>query len=108
MAKLNVVANVDVAPLADALANVKAQVSEAVIAIDDDVAIPATVRSGGKAKYPWTELQPGNSFFIPGAKVETFYTLCSTASKKHGCKFIARKWDGEGGVKGVRVWRTKD
>jgi hypothetical protein len=77
------------------------------ITIEDNVPMPESVRTGGKAKYPWAELKEGQSFFIAGAKVETFYTLCSTASKKHKCKFIARKWDGEGGVKGVRVWRTK-
>ena len=78
------------------------------IAIEDGISIPETKRSGGKAKYPWSDLGKGQSFFVPGAKVETFYTLCSSASKKlEGRKFIARKWDGEGGVKGVRVWRSE-
>lgn len=104
MAKINSVAQVVVDNSVDA----PSIPSNDEIKIETGVAIPASARSGGKAKYPWTALAPEQSFFIAGAKVETFYTLCSTASKKHGCKFIARKWTGEGGVKGVRVWRTKD
>lgn len=75
------------------------------ITVEAGIPVPATTQR--KAKYPWGSMSKGDSFFIPGAKVETFYTLCSTASKTHKCKFIARKWDGEGGVKGVRVWRSE-
>lgn len=78
------------------------------ITIDDDIPMPETARAGGKPKYPWATLNEGQSFFVANAKVETFYTLCTTASKKHGHKFIARRWEEKGGVKGVRVWRSKD
>lgn len=77
-------------------------------AIDDNIPMPDTVRTGGKPKYPWATLAEGQSFFVANAKVETFYTLCSTASKKYGHKFIARRWEEKGGIKGVRVWRSKD
>jgi hypothetical protein len=70
--------------------------------IEKNVAIPASVRTGGKSKYPWNELDVGDSFFVPGAKVSTFYTLTTGQNKKDpGKRFIARK-DGEG----VRVWRV--
>jgi hypothetical protein len=96
----------DVAPEAQAEAKAEAQ-AEATsgFVIEDNVAMPSS--SERKAKYPWKELTKGQSFFIPGAKVETFYTLCSSASKKHGGKFIARKWDGPNGVAGVRVWKSE-
>jgi hypothetical protein len=74
--------------------------------IDKGVALPDAKGGGGKAKYPWEALDVGDSFFSPGAKIETFYTLTSAASKKFARKFLARKWD-EAGVAGVRVWRTK-
>lgn len=71
--------------------------------IEKGVALPATVRSGGKAKYPWNDMEIGDSFFVQGAKVETFYTLTATQNKKDASKrFIARKVED-----GVRVWRVE-
>jgi hypothetical protein len=71
--------------------------------IEKNVAVPASVRTGGKSKYPWNEMDVGDSFFVPGAKVETFYTLTATQNKKDaGRRFIARKVDD-----GVRVWRIE-
>lgn len=61
---------------------------------------------GGVSRYPWAAMQPGDMFFVPGGKIETFYTLCSDARKKHGNdfkSFKARKYV-EDGVEGVGVW----
>lgn len=55
------------------------------------------------SKYPWNDMQPGDSFFIPGGKITTFYTLTSDARKKHGKNFRAYKLV-EDGVEGVGVW----
>jgi hypothetical protein len=71
--------------------------------IEKNVAIPAASRTGGgKSKYPWAQMEIGDSFFVPGAKVETFYTLVSAQNKKGDARFICRKIDG-----GVRVWRVE-
>jgi hypothetical protein len=71
--------------------------------IEKNVAIPAASRTGGgKAKYPWAQMEIGDSFFVPGAKVETFYTLVSAQNKKGDARFICRKQEG-----GVRVWRVE-
>jgi hypothetical protein len=130
MAKIATVAKVggvDTTALTEALEGIQEQVSKgdavtdkgdevtnennkeaAGFTVDDNVPMPDTVRTGGKPKYPWATLNEGQSFFVANGKVETFYTLCSTASKKYGHKFIARRWEEKGGVKGVRVWRSKD
>jgi hypothetical protein len=105
---------------ASPLANVSPQVTPAVavsepkrpsggFTLSKSVPLPARTSAGGKAKYPWAEMQPGDSFFVEAGKVETFYTLTSTARKKYNAVFIARKavgdaW-GQPGVDGVGVWR---
>lgn len=76
------------------------------IGIDKGVAIPTGKTGGGKSKYPWSTMELNDSFYVAGAKVETFYTLCSSASKKHGGKFICKKWQ-ENGTSGVRVWKSE-
>lgn len=88
---------------------------EANITVDDEFILPEG-RAARQSKYPWdTLLAPvvdngkvvkQYSFFIEGAKVETFNTLCSTRSKKGNGKFVARKWTGPNGVLGVRVFRV--
>lgn len=75
------------------------------IKVDRGVPLPDSYRES-RAKYPWGSLNLGDSFFIPGGKVETFYSLTASASRKHKCKYIARKWE-ENGTAGVRVWRIK-
>lgn len=75
------------------------------VVIEDNIPMPEGKPS--KQKYPWSELAVSQSFFVAGAAVATFYTLCTSAAKRHeGRKFIARKFTGPEGVEGVRVWRT--
>lgn len=70
-------------------------------------------RSSRESKYGWDELAQGESFFVPGAKPDTFNTLTSTRNKREkekngdkAKKFVARKFTHEG-VVGVMVWRTE-
>lgn len=80
------------------------------ITVAKGVALPDASRVGGGAsKYPWATMVPGDAFFVPGAKIETFYSLISSARKKHGHNFVARKCKGGlfgrlDGVDGVGVW----
>lgn len=106
MAKVNLVKASNDSNQIEAIAENTTTPVDTSFAIDDDIALPETTRTRAE-KYPWSKLEVNQSFFVPGAKVETFYTLCSSASKKHGGKFIARRWDGANGVAGVRVWRQK-
>ena len=91
-----------------------ASLSESV-KIASGVPLPPSRGGAGGSKYPWDILTPGDSFFVPDGKVETFYTLASSASKKHKGerKFTSRKiadgspWGSQfAGKVGVAVWRT--
>lgn len=82
--------------------------------VSKGVPLPPAQGGGGKAKYPWETMEAGDAFFVEGAKVETFYTLTTSASKKFGRKFAARKLADGGifgpeyeGKPGVGVWRTE-
>lgn len=53
--------------------------------------------------YPYNEMEVGDSFFVPGAKI-SHVTACSTYHARHnpGKRFTARTMEG-----GVRVWRVE-
>jgi hypothetical protein len=69
--------------------------------IEDGYAIPAS-RQGNtrRAKYPWADLDIGQSFFVEGALLRSMSSTASHAGRRSGKKFIARAAEG-----GVRVWR---
>jgi hypothetical protein len=63
--------------------------------------VPVPLAKGGSAKYPWADLEVGDSFFVPNASV-AFYSQVGKARKLYSpSKFAARKVKG-----GIRVWRT--
>jgi hypothetical protein len=69
--------------------------------IEDEHAIPAARQhSGRREKYPWSQLDVGQSFFVEGVALRSMSSTASHAGRRNGKKFIAR--DAEGGV---RVWR---
>lgn len=70
--------------------------------LDDGVPMP-TVRQSG-ILYPWSIMEVGQSFFVAGAKSNTWSTNCNKAGKKYDGKYASRSVV-EDGVEGVRVWR---
>ena len=62
--------------------------------------VPIPENSGNK-KYPWKELEVGDSFFT-SESAQTVAGSASHASKRTNRKFICRSVDG-----GTRVWRVK-
>jgi hypothetical protein len=72
------------------------------------IPLPTTDRTR-QSKYKWDELDVGDAFFVPGAKLKSFVTQVSTRNKKGGPtgpKFIAREAKHPStGVDGVMVWR---
>ena len=80
--------------------------------LSDTVPLPSDTRRGGTrtSKYPWSSMAVSQSFFVAGGKINTFYTLCTSTSKRMSrtsaspLQFIARLVV-ENGVTGVRVWR---
>lgn len=72
------------------------------IKIEKGVPLPV-----GRGKYPWREMDVGDSFFVPdvtGVKLSaaaSAYTIRCRSTGKPVPKFSVRNVDG-----GVRVWRT--
>ena len=74
------------------------------IAIDKGVPMPRYAgERGAPAKYPFREMEVGDSCFVPGESNQTFRSHAAYAQRS-GKKFSARTVV-EGGVKGLRVWR---
>ena len=71
------------------------------IKIDRNMPIPAQARRSS-LKYPFADLDIGESFFVPG---RTGAQLSGFISWNRPKKFATRTVI-ENGVKGVRVWRT--
>ena len=65
--------------------------------IVNNVPLP-TIRS----KFPFGQMQPGDSFFVPNKAASTMYANSKRASKVYGGKFVARAVEG-----GCRVWRVE-
>jgi hypothetical protein len=75
--------------------------------------IPAGHRGGRAPKYPFTLLEPGDSFFVApeaGGSVDAIRNTLSSAvcrikKMNPGSNYSCRLWT-ENGVSGIRVWRT--
>jgi hypothetical protein len=78
--------------------------SESAFTIESEVPVPAPAigARGRPSKYPWQNMQPGNSFFVPNGTPKSMYHLANRASKQYGHKYTVRTMDG-----GVRVWRVE-
>ena len=73
----------------------------------DNTAIPIPpVRTGPKSgtrfKYPFNNLEVGQSFFVEGIEARNLGGSVTHAEKVLGFKFTTRTMDG-----GARVWRVK-
>lgn len=73
------------------------------IKIDKKIKMP-TPEKGRKAKYPWSEMKIGDSFFIEGGKKGKLLAAGSSWAKrnKRKIKFSIRSING-----GTRIWRIK-
>ena len=71
--------------------------------IENDHAIPAgRQHKGRREKYPWSEMDVGQSFFVKDVEPRSMSSTASHAGRRNGKKFIARESEG-----GVRVWRIE-
>ena len=68
------------------------------IKIDNDV--PAPPHVGRRSKYPFRQLEPGQSIFVPLANPPVSYWRMMT-----NYKLVKRKVT-ENGIAGARIWRT--
>lgn len=73
--------------------------------IDKNVPMP---KAKAKLKYPFNEMQVGDSFEVPCTEEERKSLQIKLASssgmygRKHGAKFTTRQSDN-----GIRIWRTE-
>lgn len=69
--------------------------------IDKNIPIPSKYSKGIKTKYPWRELEVGDSFFVENRTSTQMINTSKNTSKNSGHKYVCRK---EGN--GCRVWRV--
>lgn len=68
------------------------------IPIDKNMPIPPRAQR----KYPWGEMEIGDSFFVKGRNVKDFHAQIYMAGRRFKRKFALRKTD-----EGIRVWRIE-
>lgn len=68
-------------------------------ALEKDVEFPARTRKG---KYPFEQMDVGDSFFVGAVSVGSLRSTAYSASVRLERKFAVREVDG-----GVRIWRTE-
>ena len=71
------------------------------IAIDKGIPLPPRKPLGNVRKYPWNELQAGDSFLLMAKNMPSACAMASKTGKLLGVKFTVRAENG-----GFRVWRT--
>lgn len=70
--------------------------------VESNITIPAANGGGRGGKYPWAQMQVGDSFLVAQAKIATICNAVSSRKKhNHPERYTARTVDG-----GVRVWRV--
>ena len=81
------------------------RVSTSTIPVQSGIPIPEKSRTRASL-YPWSTMQDGDSFFLPGRPAKSFVSTAAAAGKRHGFK-IRVAYAQEGGVSGCRVWRVE-
>ena len=72
-------------------------------AIEKNIPMPTTGRSGRRTSYPFGDMEVGDSFVVPTSdkKATSVYSAAWHYGNKNGKKFSVHKIEG-----GVRVWRV--
>ncbi len=68
--------------------------------VDKGILIPEG--RSGVTKYPWNEMEIGDSFFLEKGNSNTLRCAASYAGSRNNKKFIVRKVGG-----GARAWRIE-
>lgn len=89
------------------------------IPLDKDVPIPEIPRFGRKPKYPIAFMDVKESFFVPGANMNSIHSAIRRHQEAEGGKFKAKRFtvrsvkevvkgeEDKGEQDGIRVWRTE-
>jgi hypothetical protein len=78
------------------------------IEIDKGIPMPPGNNPGRGRKriYPWQGMEVGDSFFVAGKKHTNITGALSYRTKRFGYRYACRLGI-EGGIAGIRVWRTE-
>jgi hypothetical protein len=68
--------------------------------IEIDKGIPVAPEGSGRAKYPWSAMEIGDSF-VTAAKSTHIHSMVNAAGKRYGFKFVCRRTDQDS----YRIWR---
>jgi hypothetical protein len=69
--------------------------------IENEHAIPAARQHNGRReKYPWSQMDVGQSFFVENGEVRKIAGAACHAGRRANKKFVVRVAEG-----GVRAWR---
>jgi hypothetical protein len=71
------------------------------ILIERDVPIPSSKRGERRNRYPFADMNVGDSFAVDGGLAQSVKAAASNRTAKHGGKFVTRL-DGNR----IRCWRT--
>ena len=74
------------------------------IEIETDIPIPINSRKGSHYKYPFGNMEVGDSFFYPSVEYQRLYSASSYYGKRNCKKFKVRR-EFKGKIFGCRVWR---
>ena len=70
--------------------------------IEKNVPLVQKNGAGRKEKYPFPQMEVGDSFVVPGGIVRSMRVTLRIAGLRHGRTFKAQEQEG-----GVRVWRVE-
>jgi hypothetical protein len=73
------------------------------IAIEEGVPLP---QKNVRWKYPFDQMEPGNSFFVANKDTTQMSAMCKRAGTRLGARFITARAEKDGQT-GVRVWRME-
>jgi hypothetical protein len=71
------------------------------VAIEKGIPIPPRTRKSRVTKWPFAELEVGDSFLMTGVCRGTAYSTVQSKSKRFGREFCHRAVEG-----GFRIWRV--
>ena len=76
--------------------------------IEKGVPLPPGAGRKGRNKYPWYEMEVGDSCFLPDADPRAVSQAASNVARRNNGLRFATRAVTENGVKGVRVWKIAD
>ncbi len=79
--------------------------------VDKNIALWVKPPGGPKQKYPFPNMDVGDSFFVPGGatcgvRKNRVYAAATAYGRTHNMRFSGRMAK-ENGVEGVRIWRVE-